>query len=131
MHSLIALLPSDGGGASGGGGAGAAVPNGTYAGIKCLVNGVMTLDCIPGMFSLIVTALLSFVGIAALIMLIYSGVQMVIANGDAKTLETAGNTFFYSLIGLLVVLGSFLLINLIATVTGVHCLTGFGFSCTK
>lgn len=129
MHMLLAKLIDPGG--SGGGVTGPVTPNGVYGGVKCLVDGVATLDCLPGMFSLVINAIFSFVGIAAVIMLIFSGVQMIIANGDAKTLETAGKTFNYSLIGLVVVLCSFLVINLIATITGVHCLTSFGFSCTR
>ena len=130
MLNLLAVLPV-GDGTAGGGGAPPGVIDGSYAGIKCLVRGVMTLECLPGVFSLLVNAILSFVGVASLIMLVYSGIQMIIANGDAKTLETAGKSFTHALIGLLLVLCSFLIINFIASVTGVHCLTSFGFSCNQ
>jgi heme O synthase-like polyprenyltransferase len=100
---------------------------------SCLKNGtVPTLDCIPTLFGIVVNDLLAFVGTAAVLVMIYSGIQMMIARGDAKNLDNAHKTFFYSIIGLLIVLFSFLAVNLIAYVTGVHCITTFGFtSCTK
>lgn len=129
MDTFLALLSNDPNGGSSY--PGITPLNGTYGGIKCLVNGVMTVGCLPGLFTLLVNGLISFVGIAAVIMLIFSGIQMITASGDAKTLETAGKTFSYSLLGLVVALSAFLIVNIIAAVTGVHCLTGFGFACTK
>ncbi len=92
-----------------------------------VVQGVPTLACIPHVFSLVVNALLSFVGTASVIMLMYSGIKMILAKGDAKELDAAHKTFFYALIGLILVLFSFLALNLIAYITHVTCITKFGF----
>ena len=93
---------------------------------------VPTLDCIPTLFSILINDLLAFVGTAAVLMMIYSGIEMITARGDAKKLDTSHKTFFYSIIGLLLVLFSFLIVNLIADITGVTCIKMFGFtSCSK
>src|SRR5260221_5682590 len=91
-------------------------------------NGVPTLACIPHVFSLFVNALLGFVGTVSLIVIIYSGIRMILARGDAKELETAHKTFFFALLGLILVLLSFFIVSIIAYLTGVSCIKQFGFT---
>ena len=100
---------------------------------SCVIEGsVPTLNCIPHLFQLLVNTLLAFAGTIAAIFIIISGFRFIVARGDAKELETARKTFFYALLGLLIVLVSFLIINLIGFFTGVTCINNFGFSnCTK
>jgi len=88
-----------------------------------------TLSCVPAVFLNVLSALLAFVGLGALIMFMISGVRFMTSYGEAKKLEGARNTFVYGLIGAIIVLTSFLLINLISTITGVECITKFGFGC--
>ena len=96
---------------------------------KCVKEGVATIDCIPVIFLNIVTALLMFVGTFALFLFIFSGYKYMNAAGDPKKLEGARNNLIYGIVGLLVVLFSFLIINVISTVTGVECIKNFGFFC--
>lgn len=49
--------------------------------------------------------------------------------GDPKKLEAARNNLTYGILGLLLVLFSFLIINVISIVTRVPCITKFGFGC--
>ena len=95
----------------------------------CVQNGVATINCIPAVFLNIVTALLMFVGTFALFLFIFSGYKYMNAGGDPKKLEGARNTLIYGIVGLLVVLFSFLIIQVISTVTGVECIKKFGFGC--
>lgn len=91
-------------------------------------EGVATLNCIPVVFQNFVAALLAVVGAVSLIMIIVSGYKYMTARGDAKQLEGAKHTLFYAIIGLVVVLFSFLIINLIADLTGVgKCIQFFNF----
>lgn len=92
---------------------------------------VATLSCIPIVFLNLLNALLVFVGFFALFLFIFSGYKYMNSGGDAKKLEGARNTLIYGILGLLVVLFSFFIINLISIVTGVKCIEfgQFGFEC--
>lgn len=98
---------------------------------KCVVDGVPTLQCVPVVFAILINTLLALVGTVSVLVMIFSGIKMITARGDAKELDNAHKTFFYSIIGLLIVLFSFLLVNIISYITGVKCINQFGFdSCT-
>ena len=92
-------------------------------------NDVATLNCVPAVFLNIVSALLVFAGLTALVMFILGGFKYMNSAGDPKKLEGARNTLIYGIIGLLIVLFSFLIINVISQVTNVPCITKFGFIC--
>lgn len=92
---------------------------------------VATLSCIPAIFLNIVSALLMFAGLAALAMFILGGFKLMNSAGDPKKLEGARNNFKYGIIGLAIVLSSFVAMNIISQVTGVKCINfgAFGFGC--
>lgn len=94
-------------------------------------NEVATLNCIPAIFSNVLTALLMFVGTFALFLFIFAGFKYMNTAGDPKKLEEAKNTLVYGILGLLIVLFSFLIINVVSIVTRVECIGfgNFGFGC--
>jgi TRAP-type C4-dicarboxylate transport system permease small subunit len=101
---------------------------------KCVQNvgtpkEVATLSCIPAIFANLLNALLTFAGLIALFMFIVGGYKLMNSAGDPKKTAEAQNNFKYGILGLIVVLSSFLLINLISIVTGVECIKTFGFGC--
>lgn len=93
------------------------------------VKDVATLSCIPVIFSNLLSVLLAFAGLTALIMFIAGGFKFIDSEGDSKRIEAARNNFKFGLIGLGIVLFSFLAINIISQITGVECITKFGFGC--
>lgn len=94
----------------------------------CIVNDVPTLACIPAVFRNLVNAALLFSGLVALVFIIISGIKYIHSEGDAKQLEGARKTFTYAVLGLVLILLSFFLINLIAYLTNQRCITQFGFT---
>lgn len=94
-------------------------------------NEVATLSCIPAIFSNLLTSLLMLVGTFALFLFIFAGFKFMNAGGDPKKLEGARNALVYGILGLLLVLFSFLIINVISIVTNVECIKSFGFGCGK
>lgn len=88
-----------------------------------------TLSCVPAVFANLLTALLAFAGLTALIMFLVGGFKFMNSGGDPKKLEGAKNSIVFGILGLLIVLFSFFIIQLIAIVTGVPCITKFGFGC--
>ncbi|MDZ4228519.1 MAG: hypothetical protein U1E54_04715 [Candidatus Levybacteria bacterium] len=93
------------------------------------VNEVATLSCVPAIFSNLLSALLAFAGLTALLMFLVGSLKFMNSHGDAKKLAGAENNFKFGIIGLAIVLTSFLLINIISQITGVECITKFGFGC--
>lgn len=96
------------------------------------ISEVATLDCIPVVFQNVLSILLAFAGTIALVMFIIGGVKYMTSAGDSKKLEGARNNFVFGIIGLSIVIFSFLFMRIIATVTGVECIadiTKFGFEC--
>ena len=96
---------------------------------ECVKGGVATFDCIPIIFLNIVSALLAFTGLTALLMFILGGFKFMASEGDPKKVAAAENNFKFGIIGGMIVLFSFLIIQIISTVTRVECINTFGFGC--
>lgn len=97
------------------------------AGVK-KIEKVPSLECILPLFQNIINALLAFAGVAALFFIIYSGIKFVTSGGDAKQVEGAKKTLTYAVIGLIVILLSLFILNVISGITGVGCIKQFGFT---
>ena len=95
---------------------------------SCVVNGVATLSCIPTVLGNIIYWLFALIGIAAVIFVIYGGAKFVLSGGDPKQVEGARKTITYALIGLVIVVMSFAIINLVSYVTGVTCIKNFSLT---
>lgn len=88
---------------------------------------VATLNCIPAVFQNIIFGAFLFAGIVAVILIIYSGIKFILSGGDPKQVEGARKTMTYAIIGFVLILLSFAILNLISAVTGVECIVKFGF----
>ncbi len=64
-----------------------------------------------------------FAGLISFILLIFGGFQVIVAAGDAKKAEQGKAAITGAVIGLLVVLGSFWIVQIIEVVTGLHILS--------
>lgn len=95
---------------------------------EIIARDVATLDCIPAVFQNIILGAFLFAGIVAVILIIYSGIRFITSGGDPKQVEGARKTMTYAIIGFIVILLSFAILNLISTVTGVNCIRFFGFT---
>lgn len=97
----------------------------------CVDKGVATLQCIPALFQNVVPAAIFFAGAVAIIFIIISGIKFITSNGDPKQIEGARHTLTYAIAGLVLILFSFLIISLIAFITGAECIKFFGFNNCK
>jgi len=84
---------------------------------------IVTLGCIFPLLANIITWLVLFSGTVALVVIIISGIRLIISGGEAKTIETAKRNMTYAILGLLLVFLSFMILNIVAYVTGVACLS--------
>jgi len=66
-----------------------------------------------GIFKTITNTALFIIGALSVIMLIYGGIRYTISMGDAKNVEAAKNTIMYAIIGIVVALLAFAIVNFV------------------
>ncbi len=84
---------------------------------SCLYDGVPMLNCLPTVFLNVVNAFLLFAGAVALFIIVWAGIRFIISGGDAKQVQGARSMITYAIIGLVVVLSSFAIVNFIGFLT--------------
>lgn len=82
-------------------------------------TGVATISCIWIALQNIINAALVLSAVAAVFLIIYSGIQYVTSNGDKEKVDGARKRLTYAIIGLVFILLSFTFINLFSQLTGV------------
>lgn len=104
-----------------GAGLGIGVGGGTWG--SCVdANGVATLQCIPAIFNNLLNSILVFAGAIAVIIIIISGIRFILSGGDPKKVSTAKRSLTFAILGLIIIVFAFLIINLIAYITGTSCI---------
>lgn len=68
-----------------------------------------------GAFKQITNTILYVVGIIAVIMLIIGGIRYVVSGGDAKKVTDAKNTVLYAIIGLVLAVFAYAIVNFVIT----------------
>ncbi len=86
-------------------------------------NGVATIANLECVFQNVVQAFLGFAGIVLFILLIVGGFRFITSGGDPKAVEGAKKTITSAIIGLIVILLSYLILVLIKAITGVDVTT--------
>ena len=66
-----------------------------------------------GIVTVIINTLLSIVGVVAVIMIIVGGFRMVVSGGNEKAVADARNTILYAVIGLIVAVLAFAIVNFV------------------
>ena len=73
-----------------------------------------------GILTNITNTVLYIIGIIAIIMLIFGGIRYATSGGDSKKVTDAKNTILYAIIGLVVALLSFAIVNFVLNALGVQ-----------
>jgi len=68
---------------------------------------------VGGIFQTITNAALYIIGALSVIMLIYGGIRYTISMGDAKNVEAAKNTIMYAIIGIVIALLAYAIVNFV------------------
>ena len=97
----------------------------------CVQNGIATLQCVPIVFQNVINASLMLAGATAVGFVIWSGVKMINSGGDPKQVQAARQTLTFAIVGLILILLAFFIVNVISVITGVSCITSFGFDNCK
>ena len=91
-------------------------------------QGVATLECLPEIFSRLVNWAFVLAGIVALFFIVYAGIKLINSGGDKAAVEEAKKTLTFAIIGLVIILLSAFIVKILAYITGVDCITSFGFN---
>lgn len=73
---------------------------------------------VNGVFTRITNTVLYAVGIISVIMLIYGGLRYVISGGDSKKVTDAKNTIMYAIIGLIISILAYAIVNFVINAVG-------------
>lgn len=66
-----------------------------------------------GVFSRITNTILLIVGLISVVMLVYGGLRYILSGGDSKKVTDAKNTVLYAIIGLIISLLAFAIVNFV------------------
>ena len=91
----------------------------------CQIGGVATIQGVACLIANVLSVTLSLIGLAGFIMLIIGSIRWLISGGNAQNIESARKTITFAIIGLVVALSSFMIMNLIARFTGINVITEF------
>ncbi len=84
----------------------------TIRGFQCLIGNILSV-------------FITIIGLAGFVMLIYGSIKYMLSGGQAKGTESAKQTLTYAVIGLVVALSAFFIINIISAFTGVDTILNF------
>jgi len=87
------------------------------------IEGIATLKGLEGLFANIVSSILALTGIVLFFMLVSGGFKYLASGGNPKSIETANKTITSALIGIVVLILSVLILNLIENFTNINLTT--------
>lgn len=73
-----------------------------------------------GVFTQITNTILYIVGIISVIMLIWGGLRYILSGGDNKKVTDAKNTILYAIIGLIISILAFAIVNFVLNAIGIN-----------
>lgn len=95
---------------------------------ECFEDTIAKLGCLPFYLGNIINGLFALSGIAAIILIIISGIRLLLSGGDPMKVAKAKTSLYYSIIGFIIVLSSFLILKVISYITGAECINTLGIN---
>lgn len=91
----------------------------------CQSDGVATIQGIECLLANVLSVAITLMGITGFVMMIFGAFRYLVSGGNSKETETARKTLTYAVIGIVVALASYIILNLIAEFTGVRTILDF------
>lgn len=91
----------------------------------CQYQGVATIQGIECLIANVLSVAITLIGVTGFVMMIFGAFRYLISGGNSKETESAQKTLTYAVIGLVVALSSFIILNLIVQFTGVEQILNF------
>lgn len=98
----------------------AEAPGGLHGAMEETQNDDMPTELFDdgGIVTTVINTMLFIVGILAVIMIIYAGIRYTTAHGDKGQVENAKNTLMYSIVGLVVAIIAYAVVNWVVGLFG-------------
>ncbi|MEN8253600.1 MAG: hypothetical protein ABFQ62_04465 [Patescibacteria group bacterium] len=84
----------------------------TIRGIECIIANILTVA-------------VTIIGLGGFVMMIFGAFKYQISGGNSKGAESARNIITYAVIGLILALSSYFILNILAEFTGISLITRF------
>ena len=92
---------------------------------SCVVNGVASIQGIGCLLANVLSVALTILGIVGFVMIIYSGLSLMLSAGNSQAMEKSSKTLTFAVIGIVLALSSFIILNLISAFTGIDIIKQF------
>ena len=86
---------------------------------------VATLQGLQCILANVLGSFLSFVGIVGFIMIAVSGFRLLLSGGNTQAIEKSKSSITFAILGLVLALSSFIILNLVAEFTGIQTILNF------
>lgn len=91
----------------------------------CVSGNTATIQGIGCLLANILSVSLTILGITGFVMIIYAAFNMMIMGGNAQATEKSKNIITLAVVGIILALSSFIIINLISSFTGIESIKTF------
>lgn len=91
----------------------------------CVVDDVATVQGLMCLVANVLSVALPLIGIAGFVMMLFGALQWMLSGGNSQSVEKARNSMVFAVVGLVLALSSFVIINLIADFTGIDIIKEF------
>jgi hypothetical protein len=88
-------------------------------------NDVATIQGVQCLLANVFTVIITIVGLAGFVMFIVGAFRYLVSGSNSKGIEAAKNTIQYMVIGIIVTLSGFIILNMISSFTGIDVITRF------
>lgn len=84
-------------------------------GVDSVICGSGRGDNVDTVVSSVVNILMWIVGIVSVVMIVVGGMKYTMSNGDANKVQSAKNTILYSVVGVVVAVTAYVIVNFVVT----------------
>ncbi|MCL4397867.1 pilin [Patescibacteria group bacterium] len=81
-------------------------------------NDIPSLGCLAQVIVSVINWAFVFLGAVTLLMLLWGAIRFVTSGGDPKAVQGAQKTITYAIVGIIVVLGAYVIVSVITTALG-------------
>lgn len=92
----------------------------------CVASGdVATIQGLECLIANVFMVIITLIGFAGFVMFIVGSIKWMLSGGNTQAVDTARGTMTYAVVGLVVALSSFIILNMISEFTGVTSIVRF------
>lgn len=86
---------------------------------SCVVDGVATVQGIGCVLANVFSIFLTLLGLTGFVMIIVAAFNLMFSGGKSQEVEKSKNTITFAIIGIIMALSAFIILNLLSSFTGI------------